>query len=206
MYKRVLHFTQVLCFYILFGYLVSIGMIQSSYFKTLAVNLCILFGSDFFLKKDFAVDAFRRKASVPKLLFKGLLYALIFSVSIWCVFTLFERTTFIVTGRYFGFWNLCLWLIAQIIIAFAEEIFFRIYCYEVLCSILKKTALSAVLIAFVFAGTHFLMNGNWKQFVVAFSFSLYAFYIKSKNPEDTLHLLGWSHFFYNCLVWYVFAF
>lgn len=206
MYKRILHFTPVLCFYILFGYLASIGVIQSSYVKTILFNLCILFASKFFLKKDFRIDAFQHNETVQKLLFRGSLYALGFSCGIWCVFTLFEKTTFIVIGRYFGFWNLCLWLIAQVIIAFAEEIFFRLYCYELLYSLLKKNALSAFLISFVFAGAHFLMNGNWKQFIAAFAFSIYVFYIKSRHPEDTLYLLGLIHFFYNCLVWYVFAF
>lgn len=206
MYQQIIHFSLTFCFYILWGYLTSINVIGSSYLITLAVNLCILCGSAVFLKKDFRVDAFHRNGAMLNLLFRGMLYAFIFSGSIWFAFTLFKETTFIVIGRYFGFLNLCLWLLAQIIIAFTEEIFFRIYCYELLFALFKKTTLAAFLISFIFASAHFLLNGNWTQFIAAFSFSLYAFYIKSRHPENTLYLLGWSHFFYNCLVRYVFSF
>ncbi|NMA93711.1 MAG: CPBP family intramembrane metalloprotease [Clostridiales bacterium] len=202
--KRIVNFTSFVCIQCCFVYLMAADIIKSSYFVTIVYNIFVLIGSYVLLKKDYDIAVFKDCREIPKDLFPGLLYALLFSLALFAAFSLFQDVSFLSAYPY-GFQSLCGHIIAQLIIAFSEEIFFRVYFYEVLLSIFRRKFPSIFLISLIFAGLHLAMNGNVKQFFVAMLFSLYAFYIKTKRSEETVFLLGWMHFIYNCLVCFVFV-
>ena len=203
---RTVHFIVFFCAWF-FTALIAVDLIKQFTIIAVSMNLVLLSVSNSLMKKDFGIEAFacRNKRRIVTAFFNGFLYALLFAVAVFFTFAAFQDVTFLVKQGNLGFWSLFVWVIVQIITAFAEELFFRIYAYEVFLSTFRRKLLSIVLISLMFAGVHIALHGNIKQFFVSLVFSFYAFGIKEKRPDDSIYYLGWTHFIYNCLARFVFS-
>lgn len=203
--KRIVHFMIFLVAESIFVWLLVTGIIGRTYPMVIIYNGFVLLVSLRLLKSDFNIQIFEHSDRVLTAFFQGLLYSSLFAIVIIAGFSLFQEVAFFVVSGSLTFWNICFFLISQVLIAFSEEVLFRAYLYEVLFSIFHRTLPAILTVSFIFAYLHFLMNGNIKQFVVSFLFSLYAFYIKTKRSNNNFSILCWTHFTYNCLARFVFS-
>lgn len=203
--KRVVHFLIFFCGQLIFILLVTARIINNTNTVAIMFNVFLLTGSLSLLRRDFSIIVFRRSDRALIAFFQGLLYSLLFSIVVFAGFSLFQEVTFIVVDANFNFRNICWFLFIQLLVAFSEEAFFRVYLYEVLFSIFHRTLPVIFIVSFLFASLHILLHGNAKQYFVSLLFSLYAFYIKSRSANNNFYLLCWTHFTYNCLARFVFS-
>lgn len=94
----------------------------------------------------------------------------------------------------------CQFVAFQLLVATAEELFFRLWMYQALKRRISSDGTVIVLTAFGFALLHLLFDASVTRFVVPFVIGLWFAYAQQRVSNCTVYSLVLAHLLYNLTV------
>lgn len=96
-------------------------------------------------------------------------------------------------------------IIIQLIIAFAEELFFRYYFFETLCAFKVPANLSVIFISLIFGVAHLATNQTLLVCIFVTIFSIFLFYLRLSKHKESYLTLTLCHYTYNLYFTFIFV-
>ena len=195
-----------LCFYVLSKRSIHLPNV---YF--IIYNIVILTLSATYMRRDFGTDIFKLRftaSNIAKQVLIGLSLAFLLSLFFILIASIFEDISlFPQFSGPLDSRDIIFLVLLEIVVALAEEALFNYYLYDSLMLLLsQRYVLSNLVVAFIFAFSHWVLHGSVKQVLVAFVFRSFALLIREKFREDNaFYICSSMHFFYNLMAYFLFS-
>ena len=178
----------------------GVGYISAIVYNLFVLSYCFVFVRADYSSKLLTASKQITGRNIFYQVFRGIGYGFAFAILLFVILSFRYQ----IEVQKYSFLIILLQLVSQLIIASAEESFFRYYAFETLSLFKVPVYLSVIAISILFGIAHLITNQTLLKCIVASIFSVFLFYLRLSKKKESYLTLTLCHFTFNMFFTFIF--